>query len=208
MIEIRSYRRVFDLERRIYSVDTLRLNPAGVPVRGLIYLAGIVLTMLVLAHLPLTRWIVGRVPWYLAELALPAIAASVLAMLRLDGRAIHLTGRALLRLWTGPRRLSRLQRCAGAGRTWRPQEILLLPDGSDSRMRQLRYTGPGAALVVCEHELARPGRSGVGIPTARCSLRVTPAVRARHLEEGKVIVLARGARLLVCREPRRQGGGG
>ena len=29
--EIRSYRRVFDLERRIYSIDRLRLNPGGVP---------------------------------------------------------------------------------------------------------------------------------------------------------------------------------
>ena len=207
-MEIRSYRRVFDLERRIYSVDTLRLNPAGVPVRGLVYLAGIVLTMLVLAHLPLTRWIVARVPWYLAELAVPAIAASVLAMLHLDGRAIHLTGRALLRLWAGPRRLSRLQRCAGVGRAWHPQEILLLPDGSDSRMRRLRYTGPGAALVVCEHELSRPRRFGAGIRAARRSLSVRPAVRARHLEEGKVIVLARGARLLVCRQSRRRAGGG
>ncbi len=34
MMEIRSYRRVFDLERRIYQVDRLRLNPSGVPVRG------------------------------------------------------------------------------------------------------------------------------------------------------------------------------
>ena len=34
MIEIRSYRRVFDLERRIYSIDRVRLNPGGVPVRG------------------------------------------------------------------------------------------------------------------------------------------------------------------------------
>ena len=36
-MEIRSYRRVFDLERRIYRVDRLRLNPGGVPVRGVVY---------------------------------------------------------------------------------------------------------------------------------------------------------------------------
>ena len=34
LMEVRSYRRVFDLERRIYRVDRLRLNPGGVPVRG------------------------------------------------------------------------------------------------------------------------------------------------------------------------------
>jgi hypothetical protein len=33
-MEIRSFRRVFDLERRIYRVDRLRLNPGGIPVRG------------------------------------------------------------------------------------------------------------------------------------------------------------------------------
>ncbi len=27
------------------------------------------------------------------------------------------------------------------------EEIVLLPDGSDGRMRRLRYTGPGAVLV-------------------------------------------------------------
>ena len=44
MIEIRSFRRVFDLERRVYSVDRFRLNPAGVPVRGILYLLVALLT--------------------------------------------------------------------------------------------------------------------------------------------------------------------
>jgi hypothetical protein len=203
VIEIRSYRRVFDLERRIYSVDTLRLNPTGVPVRGLVYLASLVLGMLLLARLPLTGWVLGRMPWYLAELALPALAASVLAMLRLDGRAIHLTCRALLRLLLAPRRLSCLQP-AGASRVWRPSEIVLLPDGSDARMRRLRYTGPGAALVACEHDLGGPAHAGARMGIAARSLSVTPTARAGHLENGKVIVLARGARLRVRRRPRRR----
>jgi hypothetical protein len=207
-MEIRSYRRVFDLERRIYSVDTLRLNPAGVPVRGLVYLAVLVVATLALAHLPLSGWVFARAPWYLSELALPALAASVLAMLRLGGRAIHLTGRALLGLWTGPRRLTRLQPCAAAPRAWRPPEILLLPDGSDSRMRRLRYTGPGAALVMCEHELGRPGRLRARLGSARRSLSVRPAAGARHLEDGKVIVLAPRARLLVARRHPREAGDG
>ena len=28
----------------------------------------------------------------------------------------------------------------------------MLPDGSDGRMRRLRYTGPGAVLVTAAHE--------------------------------------------------------
>ena len=35
-IEVRSYRTVFDLERRLYRIDRLRLNPGGVPVRGIV----------------------------------------------------------------------------------------------------------------------------------------------------------------------------
>ena len=50
MIEIRSYRRVFDLERRVYSVDRLRLNPGGVPVRGIVYLLAILAVLFALAR--------------------------------------------------------------------------------------------------------------------------------------------------------------
>jgi hypothetical protein len=37
-----------------------------------------------------------------------------------------------------------MQPCAAPGRCWRPEELLVLPDGSDARLRRLRYTGPGA----------------------------------------------------------------
>ena len=47
---------VFDLERRIYRVDRLRLNPGGVPVRGVIYLLLIILAALITARLPLLGW--------------------------------------------------------------------------------------------------------------------------------------------------------
>ena len=51
----------------------------------------------------------------------------------------------------GPRPLRRA--CGPApGERWHPEEILLLPDGSDGRMRRLRYTGPGAVLVTIAHE--------------------------------------------------------
>ena len=39
---IRSYRRVFDLERRIYRVTRIRLNPGGIPIRGVVYLLALV----------------------------------------------------------------------------------------------------------------------------------------------------------------------
>jgi hypothetical protein len=208
--EIRSFRRVFDLERRIYSIDTLRLNPGGVPVRGLAYFLTLLCSSLVASTLPLVGLVIGAMPWYLVDLAAPLAGAALLGMLRLDGRTFHLGARALLLFWTGPRRLGGLRRCDPTGVIWRPDPIVLLPDGSDGRMRRLRYTGPGAVLVACEHDCASTGGGGAG--AARASrgwsrtlvLRALP--RARHLADGKVIVLARGARLRV-RGPRRRGAG-
>ncbi|HSZ04545.1 MAG TPA: hypothetical protein VK778_05010 [Solirubrobacteraceae bacterium] len=192
---------MFDLERRIYSVDRLRLNPAGVPVRGVMYFLAILAASMIAGGLPLLGGIVGRLPWYMRDIALPGVGATVLSVIRLEGRSFHLAARALLRYWAGPRRLAGLRRCAAAGGRWRPQEIVLLPDGSDHRMRRLRYAGPGAVLVSVEHE--RRGRamerdlSGAARPGLRPVLSLRQPADARVLAEGQVISLGPGARLLV-----------
>ncbi len=56
-LEIRSFRSVFALERRIYRIDTLRLNPAGVPLRGIAYAVALVLLALVGGAVPPTAWL-------------------------------------------------------------------------------------------------------------------------------------------------------
>ncbi len=209
MIEIRSYRRVFDLERRIYSVDRLRLNPGGVPVRGVVYFLAILLMGVIAAELPLIGALAGELPWYLRDIALPGAAATVLSVVRIEGRVFHLAARGLVRYWAGPRRLEGVRRCAAVGERWRPQEILMLPDGSDSRMRRLRYTGPGAVLVAVEHERRGRARELGSSATARAGLRpvlsLLPSAGARALEEGQVIALAAGARLLVRSSPHGSG---
>ncbi len=189
MTEIRSYRRVFDLERRVYSIDSLRLNPGGVPVRGIVYLLAILVCVLVVARLPLIGPVARTLPWYLRDLALPIALASVLSLLRVDGRTFHLTARSLVLYWSGPRRLTRLQRSAPAGRVWRPEQIILLPDGSDGHMRCLRYRGPGAVLVACEHEHVCTPAIGIG-RWAHGGLLLRASGQGKPLQEGKVIVLA------------------
>ncbi len=201
MIEIRSYRRVFDLERRIYSVDQLRLNPGGVPVRGVVYFLAILLAGLVAADLPLLGALAGRLPWYLRDIALPGAGATVLSAIRLEGRTFHLAAHALVRHWVGPRRLAGVRRCAAAGALWCPGEMLMLPDGSDGRLRRLRYTGPGAVLVSVEHErrgrAIERGSSGTARPGLRPAVTIRQPAGARSLDRGQVISLGRGARLLV-----------
>jgi hypothetical protein len=198
--EIRSYRRVFDLERRIYSVDRRRLNPGGIPVRAVLYFLVILTADLVAARLPLF----GALPWYLRDVALPCAGATVLSAIRIEGRTFHLAAHALVRHLVGPRRLAGLRRCSVIGERWFPDEVVLLPDGSDSRMRRLRYTGPGAVLVCLEHErrgrATETGTRGLARPGLRPLLTVRELAGARPLSSGEVISLSVGARLRVRSE--------
>lgn len=205
MTEIRSYRRVFDLERRIYSVDRLRLNPGGVPVRGLVYFVAIVAAVAIAARLPLSGPIAHRIPWFLRDIALPVAAATVLGAIRIEGRVFHLAAQALVRYWVGPRRLQGIQRCRTVGKRWCPGEILMLPDGSDARLRRLLYRGPGALLVSVEHErhgraieLGASGRARAGVGPV---LSLSQAAGARPLQERQVIALGQRARVRVKSSP-------
>jgi len=200
-MEIRSYRRVFELERRIYSVDRLRLNPGGVPVRGIVYFLALLAAGLLAAGIPLVGALPGALPWYLRDIALPGVGATVLSAIRLEGRTFHHSAQALVRYWVGPRRLAGLCRCASVGGRWHPGELLLLPDGSDGSLRRLHYTGPGAVLVAVEHErrgrAIERGSSAVARPGLRSTLTLRASARARPLEHGQVIVLGAEARLCV-----------
>jgi hypothetical protein len=201
-MEIRSYRRVFDLERRIYRIDRLRLNPGGIPVRGVVYFLAILLVALIAGQLPLLAVLARALPWYLRDLALPGAVAAVLTVIRVEGRPFHLAAHALVRYRSEPRRLIGVSQsgsgaCPAPGGRWRPQEILMLPDGSESRLRRLRYTGPGAVLVMVAHERVSGGRWG---QRTALTLRALPGRRGA-LRQGQVIALAPGARLLVRADP-------
>jgi hypothetical protein len=196
-MEIRSYRAVFDLERRIYRVDRLRLNPGGIPVRGVVYFLAILLATLIAGSLPLVGAAIGALPWYLRDLALPVASATVLCVIRIEGRPFHLAAWALLRYGAGPRRLSGVRRCGAPGARWRPEEILMLPDGSDGRMRRLRYTGPGAVLITIAHERVEGERALARRLGWVRSLTLRELPEGEALSSGQVIALAAGARLNV-----------
>jgi hypothetical protein len=197
---IRSYRRVFDLERRIYRIDHVRLNPGGIPVRGLAYLLAALLATLLVERLPLVRLVAQLVPWYVRDLALPAACSAALAVIRIEGRPFHLAARSALACAVGPRRRIGLIRACRSARVpfaiWWPQRLLMVPDGSEERMRRLRYRGPGALLVAVAHE--RRLQRG---PLVSLGLRPQLALRELHgvarPARGEVIVLDRGARLRV-----------
>jgi hypothetical protein len=199
---IRSYRTVFDLERRIYRVDRVRLNPAGVPLRGIVYFLAIVAVALIAVSVPLLGAVIRTLPWYMRDLGLPGVGAAVLSMIRLEGRPFHLAARSLLRYAAGPRHLAgacacRASDCSRVGRRWYPPSIILLPDGSDARLRRMRYTGPGTVLVTAAHLRAEWRVGAVGRVVRRPDMTLSGLAGRRAPARGQVIALRRGARLRV-----------
>jgi len=203
-LEIRSYRAVFDLERRIYRVDRLRLNPGGIPLRGVVYCFALLAGLALLGALPLVGAAVRALPWYLRDLVLPAGGAALLTVIRVEGRPFHLAAAALLRHALGPRQLA--GSCVLSGprsrarfqRVWLPGSLLVLPDGSDARFRRLRFTGPGAVLVRVAYTRStrRPGVFGRPHLTLRQPGGPNGSCRDGR-PHGEVIALERGARLEV-----------
>jgi hypothetical protein len=200
-MDVRSYRRVFDLERRIYRVDRLRLNPAGIPVRGIVYFVVILGLALLVARVPLVALVADGLPWYLRDVALPAGCAALLTVIRIEGRPFHLAAQALLRHRAGGRRLACLRpcgpsSCAFPGARWVPERIVMLPDGSEGHLRRLRYTGPGAVLVAVAHHRQLRGGALEFVGRRPCVV-VRQRVGAQHPHRGQVIVLNRSAQLRV-----------
>ncbi|HWG09036.1 MAG TPA: hypothetical protein VN672_08515 [Solirubrobacteraceae bacterium] len=190
---------MFDLERRIYRIDRVRLNPGGIPVRGLAYFLSLLLTTLVAERLPLVRLVGQVVPWYVRDLGFPLALSSILGVIRIEGRPFHLAARSLLACAVGPRRRIGLIRPCRSSRApfsiWRPDRLVMVPDGSDSRMRSLSYRGPGALFVAVAHE--RRLRRG---PLVALRLRSELALRELDVARparGEIVVLDRGARLRV-----------
>jgi hypothetical protein len=192
-VEVRSYRRVFDLERRIYRVDHLRLNPSGVPLRGVVYFLALAAATSLTARLPGAGAIVGALPWYVRDLALPGVLAALLAVVQIDGRPFHLAARAVVRFHARPRTHTRGCFDGGRAGVWLAPPLLMIPDGSDPRIRRFRYTGPGVAHLGVSHE--HHERGALGRVASRADVTVCAGTRAGARTSGDVIVLGKGARL-------------
>jgi len=150
-IEVRSYRSVFALERRIYRIDRLRLNPGGVPVRGVVYFAVLAMALAVAGRLPLLGWPLHELPWLGRYVVAPAGLAALFAVARIDGRPFHIALVSIVRSLLAPRFTSGMRRCAPLGSRWRPPDLVVLSDCCTGRRGRLRYRGPGAVVVSVAH---------------------------------------------------------
>jgi len=197
-IEIRSFRSVFDVERRIYRVDSVRLNPAGVPLRGVGYFVLLALAALSLAALPLLGPLARVLPWYLCDLALPAGGAALLTVVRVDARPFHTAAWALARYLVGPSRIQGGDPSAPMlPARWRPREIVVLADGSQSKLRRVLCVGPAEVRVLVAHERVQWRNGSVRKLLRRERIAVRELSGRRPARRMQGIELPAGARLRV-----------
>ena len=194
-LEICSYRTVFELERRIYRVDRLRLNPQGVPVRGVVYALAFIAGSVLAGRLPAIAVLAHAFPWYVRDLGGPVLLAALAATIRIDGRPFHLAAMGLFRLAAGPRHLSALRPACGPGRVWAPGELVMLPDGSDPRVRRLRFAGPGAVIVALAHERSVRPRGSVARLLRRPDVVLRAPSTAAPRRRARVVEVAASATL-------------
>ncbi len=187
-ITVRSYRRVFDLERRLHH---RHLPPGGVPLRALGYglVAGV--GAMILGGLP---------PLALAGVPTPVrfiLAAAVgiaLSIARPQGRLVHQVLLGLAHYHFGPGQLVALRPTEPQGGRWTPGAVWLIPDGSEPRLRRLDYRGPGLVSVAVTH---RRTESTGG--RRRVRVAITPHPIRRRLARPSTLSVQPGAHLEVRR---------
>jgi hypothetical protein len=147
-LTIRSFRVVFDLERRIHRIDRWRIpTPYGLPLRGVAYWALALLSVLSLGRLPLTAEVTAVLPPAIRFVIVPVAIAFMLTRLRVDGRPAHTALAGALRLLLSPPRLSAFRAAPQPGTTVRLADVAVVPDDRSARYRSAVIEGPAAVLL-------------------------------------------------------------
>lgn len=203
---VRSHRDDFRFERRLYAIPldragtrAIRLGPSGVPLRGLAYGAVAMVVTFALSRVPVLGAPLRALPLVVAFLAIPFVVAALLTTVRPGGRVFHKAVQALGRHLTTPRSLHAFQRHTPLERAWRPAPVVMLVNGSEPRVRRLRFSGPGLVWI------GRPHRQRLtrGFAARADALLVERASEAAT-GSGRRISLKRGRRIETRPAPRRR----
>src|SRR4051794_21109024 len=141
---IRSYRRVFEVDRRIYRVDRWALPvPGGVPLRAVGYFVTALLAVIVAGSLPAVGAVVAGVSAPIRFVVVPLAVAVLGTQAAPDGRAAHRFAWDWLRLRLRARRRSsgRVVALEGEPTMWHG-EFALRVDADDLRLHRGRVRGP------------------------------------------------------------------
>ena len=147
-ITIRSFRVVFDLERRIHKIDRWRIPvPYGVPLRGIGYWAAALLATIATGRLPLAGELAGVLPAPIRLVIVPVAVAYALARLQVDGRPAHTALGSWARFRLSPRRVAGLRGGPRVGTVVRLGDATVLPDERGARYRPAVIEGPVTVLL-------------------------------------------------------------
>jgi TcpE family len=172
---IRSYRRVFQVDRRIYRVDRWALPvPGGVPLRAVGYFLGALLAMLVLQWLPG----IGEISAPIRFVVLPLAVAALGMQAAPDGRVAHRFALDWLRLrWRSRRRSAgRTMALEGEPIPWHG-DLAVRWDADGAELHAGRVRGPARITFHVPVELrdrghglvARPGDEEPESPVVLCA---------------------------------------
>ncbi len=190
-VTVRSYRRVFDVDRRIHRIDRWVLPiPGGLPLRTLGYFVGTLLVVLIVDGLPLIGDLIGALSPPMRYVLIPAAVAAIGSQVAPDGRAAHRYALTWLAFALRPRRRS-------AGRTV-PHEGELVPSAGELAVRgdetrptagRARIRGP-AQVDLPEPMALRSTRGGwEARPVGAGARGPTTVSDAVDLEAGEVLEL-------------------
>src|SRR4051812_2944127 len=146
-LQIRSYRVVFDLERRIHRIDRFRVPlPYGLPLRSLAYALASLTVVLLLQQLAGTRQLLGVLPPP-ARLALLPLAISYgLTRLKPDGRSAHAAAGCWLRYVASPRELVAFRAARSRLGAVRLDDVVMAPDGNGGGRSRGTILGPATVV--------------------------------------------------------------
>lgn len=171
-LHIRSFRVVFELERRIHRIDRFRVPlPYGLPLKSIGYAIAALGAVLILGRLPLTGDVLSGLPAPARFVLLPVGVSYALSRLRLDGRSAYSAAVAWARYRSAPRTLAAFRPVAsarevalldvtcvtgssapgrGRRRIWRrrPEEPLPLRTAGGALTGQQLVLGGGEQLVI------------------------------------------------------------
>src|SRR5215211_1790932 len=141
---IRSYRRVFEVDRRIYRIDRWALPvPGGVPLRAAGYFVATLLAVILAGSLPAVGAVVAGVSAPLRFAVVPLAVAVLGTQVAPDGRVAHRFAWDWLRLRLRARRRcgGRVVALEGEPVIWHG-ELALRWDCDGAQLRRGRVCGP------------------------------------------------------------------
>ena len=172
-LEIRSFRVVFQLERRLHRIQHWKLPlPYGLPLRGLAYGVVVLAVILALGRLPVVGAAIGVLPPPVRFLLAPVGAGFFLARARVDGRPAHRFLLAWGRDRFGSRWVSAFRPIEPPGACLRISEpIVFVPDSSGPEYRPARLVGPARVLLRYPARATQRGRRLLVSQTSDAPLR-------------------------------------